>query len=488
MQASRILVAVLAAGLFPAAASAQFVLRNNNTGGDCQGIMQAAWNAQTRTCTLRIPLFGTIDILADRIVLDGAGIPFNVAPNAPFGVRLQNRMHVEVRNMVFGSYTTAIVVSGGSLNFIHHNTMAGAGKSDTGIVLDHTILTYVHDNVVVGGTGQGIRLLLSHFNFIVGNTLTMNQQTADLNMTQSNGNIVVNNDIGGNPQLGTHGINMRWGAGNLFAHNHIHDHRWAGIMNNFGPGNIFKYNRFVNNARWFEGLGLFRAANNLVLCNDFTGNNTGVSVAGPGAAGNQIWWNNFYANDTANDAVGPPANRFDQPLPIGGNYWQVNAGNCVDQNNDGICDAPYAFPANQDNFPHVKPIPWAAIPNYCEKTQQPPVPTDVTAFWDEWMHAHHQGSVGVLTSLLAADVAFSVGSSPDVRGRAAVAEAYRGRFPADGPLILALGDMEHEGTTAVIRGTVLSKSVQTGQFVMLLQKSPTGEWLVARLILFGEIP
>lgn len=54
-----ILASVLFSVLCASPASAQFVIKDDATGGDCQGKLKAQWNVQSRTCTLAANLQGT---------------------------------------------------------------------------------------------------------------------------------------------------------------------------------------------------------------------------------------------------------------------------------------------------------------------------------------------------------------------------------------------------------------------------------------------
>lgn len=69
---------------------------------------------------------------------------------------------------------------------------------------------------------------------------------------------------------------------------------------------------------------------------------------------NKIYNNNFTRNSYPANVSSSTGNLFNLELPIGGNYWKANANNCIDANNDEICDSTYIFNGGVDNYPRVK--------------------------------------------------------------------------------------------------------------------------------------
>ena len=74
----------------------------------------------------------------------------------------------------------------------------------------------------------------------------------------------------------------------------------------------------------------------------------------------------IYNNNFINSGVydGFWASSFNQPAPIGGNYYSyydTPAEGCYDTNEDNFCDSAYVFERNQDNLPWTKQNGW--LPN-----------------------------------------------------------------------------------------------------------------------------
>ena len=154
-----------------------------------------------------------------------------------------------------------------------------------------------------------------------------------------------------------------------FVGNRLGRHSPYGFVFNTSDANRVYFNRAISNDH--VGFFLWGGNHNLVFCNDFQGHVLGAELLGQ-ALGNQIWLNNFYLNDSAIDLVGGGLNTFDHPRPKGGNFWKPHTPNCADGNGDGFCDAPYVFRGNQDDLPHVAPIPWLADPSICMVPPKPP--------------------------------------------------------------------------------------------------------------------
>jgi parallel beta-helix repeat protein len=118
-----------------------------------------------------------------------------------------------------------------------------------------------------------------------------------------------------------------------------------------------------------HGIHIDSSFNNSVSGNNITANN-GSGIILVSSSSNNIYHNNFVNNG----AYGTQAfsynstNVWDDGYPLGGNYWSDYVG--VDlysgpyQNqtgSDGMGDAPYVIDGNnQDNYPPMKPYPWAA--------------------------------------------------------------------------------------------------------------------------------
>ena len=79
------------------------------------------------------------------------------------------------------------------------------------------------------------------------------------------------------------------------------------------------------------------------------------------SSSNQIFNNNLTADNIPAYVSGGSGNVFNQPGPVGGNYWSNYTG-CVDGNGDNICDAAYVFTGGQDNMPWTTANGWLVPP------------------------------------------------------------------------------------------------------------------------------
>lgn len=80
---------------------------------------------------------------------------------------------------------------------------------------------------------------------------------------------------------------------------------------------------------------------------------------------NTLYNNNFMRNSYSANVSGSTGNLFNLELPTGGNYWKANANNCIDDNNDEICDSTYIFNGGVDNYPRVKEFDYSAVSSCC---------------------------------------------------------------------------------------------------------------------------
>ncbi|MEI6587658.1 MAG: NosD domain-containing protein [Candidatus Moraniibacteriota bacterium] len=79
---------------------------------------------------------------------------------------------------------------------------------------------------------------------------------------------------------------------------------------------------------------------------------------------NRIYNNNFFNGQAPAYSWDSENNIFNLDISVGGNYWKINEVDCIDVDNNGICDLAYEFYGGIDNYPLAK-----------EFTGAPPVPT-----------------------------------------------------------------------------------------------------------------
>ncbi len=337
-------------------ASQHFQIRDDPQGGDCVGRGIGNWDQGTKTCTLTASQTASISIEDDGVTLDGRGLQLRRGPGArAVGVTVQNRREVTVRRLQVLGFNQGILVQGGESNSVVDCSITGSTRR--AIVLQRTLGNTVHDNRINSPSAVGITVFWSNDNQVTKNILSLTPRGIDI--MRSDHNIVDRNHVQGTGILLGTGIDLAGSSHNTISRNLVRRSIQAGVSIDRGDDNRVFFNRILNNSStaFFQGAG----RDNLVFCNDFEGHTHGVELwGGP----NHVWWNNLYATDDARDAFGG-VNTFNQPRPVGGNFWKLHTPNCQDANGDRFCDAPYVFAGNQDNLPHVAPIAWINNPEIC---------------------------------------------------------------------------------------------------------------------------
>jgi parallel beta-helix repeat protein len=109
---------------------------------------------------------------------------------------------------------------------------------------------------------------------------------------------------------------------------------------------------------------------NTVFNNNVENCKTGIAFWGY-ASNNIIYHNNFINNTvqvTMSDPYNPSVGKFDNGYALGGNYWSdylLKYPNAMEIGNSGIGDSHYVIdPNNQDNYPLMKPVEIAVIPEF----------------------------------------------------------------------------------------------------------------------------
>jgi nitrous oxidase accessory protein NosD len=130
--------------------------------------------------------------------------------------------------------------------------------------------------------------------------------------------------------------------------NYVHDNEGYGINANASLNGLIMGNNVYRNSL-IDGIGLSRGCRNVTVTrNNLSGNMRGVDVIDPDCEDNIFYDNNFIGNGEQASVVS--ANRWDNGFE--GNYWSDFAG--VDENHDGISDAPYILSENNtDNHPLI---------------------------------------------------------------------------------------------------------------------------------------
>lgn len=442
----RRLLAVLALLAFAASsASAQYILRDDATGGDCVPGGIGAWSPATKSCKLIVDVQGTLELAADNLKLAGAGHTLTPRPGDVTAIVARGRAGTSIEDLTLRGFGTGIHVNGGSGNRILKVTaIAGAAvprPPACGIRLESTSGNEVADSVVESNAEVGICLEDAKRNRIHDNRVRFNHDW-DILLSNSHENTLTRNAVVGGPGLQSPGIQLFASHDNLIGANAIDDHVLGAIELFSSDRNRIFFNVLQRNVGF--GVLINWSSDTIVACNDSTDNQLGVDVTA-GALRNSVWMNNYFGTESARDLAGRPAgNVFEQPPPRGGNHWNINAPFCVDANGDGFCDAPYPFIGNSDNLPWVNPVPWRLMPELCfgppaprpPPSSVPPIPPlppieaatfyESLALYRDLSTALRTGDVTPLAPRVSA-AALLLDGEKLVRGKAEVLEALSGR-------------------------------------------------------------
>ena len=353
-------------------ASEPYILKNDESGGDCNKI--GNWKASSKTCTFNTDISNTIVVQSNNLILDGNGHMID----GNYDERIDSP-----RTCIFVDAKLGITIK----NFEIQNCAIGVSFQDT-------IQSYVIDNIISNNVASGIYMLASNDN-IIKNNVVKNNPNGGIAFN-GNGNLIEGNSVLDNSDLylGRElqgvgiSLNLEGSIGNIFRSNEIKGHH---IGLNFGgvhSSNTVENNVIENNDR---GINLGTSENFLIQNNIITNNEWGIQSSMYGGAGgkntfkhntiinndkgayidsgkniitentfesnsdyalllfdvemqrsthgNQIFNNNFI--DNSRQVVQGAKNFF--TVDGNGNYWCDFSLDCKDVDSDKICDDPYPF-------------------------------------------------------------------------------------------------------------------------------------------------
>ncbi len=229
-----------------------------------------------------------------------------------------------------------------------------------GIYLNSCNDNSVSGNNITANGWAGIWFIASNSNSVSGNNITANNLYGIVLEYSSSNNSVSGNNITAN---NGYGIALYYSSNNnTMSENNIANNEYNLCLdssnNNSVSGN--------NIASDMYGIHLYYSSDNSVTGNGIANNEYGIVL--DSSNNNMIYHNNFMNN--INQVVSSDStNVWDDDYPSGGNHWSDYAG--VDlysgpyQNqtgSDGVGDTPYVIDGNnRDNYPHMKPCPWADV-------------------------------------------------------------------------------------------------------------------------------
>lgn len=270
----------------------------------------ATWDPATRTAVLVQDLTETIVILSDDLTLDGNGFAINGGGSYPpysppyatyDGIEMRGRKYVTIKNLRITGTLYAMYIYGGARHKILDN--------------------HLHNNF------YGVYFQWAAGSSIVENNVIENQWGAISFNLMANGHIMKNNYVSG-CDVATHIL------------------VWSG-------SNTFENNTYVANQTAFQIYGDYSTFHD----NTIQDNGTGVLFMETSyvASNNTFYNNNFIDNATQVLAAGTN-NRFNLPLPEGGNFW--SDWTSPDNDGDGIVDLPYVIADREGNPGSQDDLPW----------------------------------------------------------------------------------------------------------------------------------
>ncbi len=322
-----------------------YFIRDDADGGDCLKQSIGTWDAENKICTLIKDVDQTIQIDSDGITLDGAGFSLTRSQGTS-GIYLYRRMDVTIKNLTIEQFYYGILLYQSKNNKLTGNTLTDndqgiygiylIGNSDDNTLSDNTITNQAAgiflDNAInnkltgnlLDGNYRGIYLDgNSKDNVLTGNTATGNSYGIHLN--KSNNNVITDNSASSNFVTG---IYLSRSSSNTLTDNTADVNTSFGIsLTDSSDNNTLTGNTLSNNGD--SGLNLYFCNNNIIYNNNFIDNTLQAKI-------------NFSAK-----------NLFILDAPAGGNYWndydEPEEG-CFDDDDDGFCDAPYAYNGVFDEF------------------------------------------------------------------------------------------------------------------------------------------
>ncbi|MFH1722287.1 MAG: carboxypeptidase regulatory-like domain-containing protein [Candidatus Altiarchaeota archaeon] len=263
---------------------------------------------------------GAIIINASHVTLDCNG-SFIYGSNAGYGVYLNGKSNVTIRNCTFLNYSIGIYISSSSSNnIIEHNTVR---LSETGLYYYYSHNDTIRNNSFNSNSDYGIYLYYSNYNEILENTASNNQDHG-LYIYASNFNIISKNTAHSNQDGSAGGsdsaIYLYSSSSNTMTQNDLENHSEgtsdAGIYLYYSDRNMMTKNSIQSSN---AGVYFYYSDHNEFMNNTLMQNDYGAYTS-TGANNNSIFHNNFIGSTTTHafDGVG---NHWNLSASIGGNYY-----------------------------------------------------------------------------------------------------------------------------------------------------------------------
>ena len=256
------LVLVMAGG-----AGATKFIRNDATGGDCTSF--GTWNAGTKTCTMTADIIETIQMESNGTTLDGNGYQ-TAGSNTDNGVYLSGRSRVTIKNLNVGQFQNGISLVNSNNNYLIGNTVSG---NYYGIALSQS-----SNNVISGNNANsnsdGIFLFYSNNNKLSGNNANSNTVYDGIYLQYSDNNTLSGNNANMNNY---HGIRLEYSKINNLTGNKANSNKnYDGIFLYYSSSNRLSGNNANSNNR--NGVYLYYSSNSNRLNNNNANSNNGNGI------------------------------------------------------------------------------------------------------------------------------------------------------------------------------------------------------------------
>ncbi len=328
----------------------------------------------------------------------------NVFNNEGDGIFLAGSNRNSLRdNNASNNNGNGIYLGGSNGNNLSNND---AWDNNIGIILDSSSSNTLHGNNASNNNQNGIYLGYSSSNMVNGNNATNNNENG-IYLWYSTNNTLINNSMTENKyNFGLSGVDQSHYNNQIDISNMVDDKSIFYIkyaidivydssaiagtfyciscinitINNMtlnkNTNGILFWNttrsriQNVNASNNRNGISLWESTGNRLNNNSVLNNNNGVSLQS--YSNNNLIYNNYFNN--MNNAFEDGNNKWNVTKTsgeniiggsnLGGNVWAMPGGTgfsqtCIESNNDGICDSPYAIDINNMDF-----LPLAYIPPY----------------------------------------------------------------------------------------------------------------------------
>ena len=312
----------------------------------------------------------------------------NIVYNNLVGIYLSSSSNDNtiINNTIFNNSDNGLHLSQSDSNYVFNNSISGNMDGINVISSKHNILN--RNNVSSNGA-YGIRIATSSFNITVNGNI-INDHTRGVYLLDSNNCSISNNTIydslraiqliGSSNQSifdnvifdNSYGVFLTSNSSyNTVSYNNIYDHSTNGIQLSNSHNNEFYSNTITNNSDFgirldsnsdnnsfvkniisihMNGIYLLSSNNTVITGNKIT-NNTDIGIYFESVSNNSIVEWNVFVNTGGSHAIDSGANNQFQF-----NYWDNHTG--LDNNFDGIVDAPYFFTGGNDPssliYPYTK--------------------------------------------------------------------------------------------------------------------------------------